>query len=111
MSANSEYAEIAKELTIAKTALEKLQEQINELYDRFTEVDFDSENETGEIEAVITKLKEALELLDDETTQSAINNKIAQLNDDIIRIEETESLREELYEMFEKIEGMDFNLG
>jgi len=50
-------------------------------------------------------------LLDDETTQSAINNKIALLNDDIIRIEETESLREELVEMFEAIEGIEFDQG
>jgi len=111
MSANSEYTEITKELITAKASLEKLQEQINELYDRFTEVEFDSESETGDIEAVITKLEETLELLDDKTTQSAINNKIAILNDDIIRIEETESLREELAEMFEAIEGMEFDQG
>lgn len=111
MSANTEYTEITKELTIAKANLEKIQEQINELYDRFTEVEFDSESETGDIEAVITKLEETLELLDDEITQSAINNKIALLNDDIIRIEETELLREELLDMFESTEGMEFDLG
>jgi len=102
MSANTEYTEIQKELATAKTNLENLLEEISKLFERFTDVEFDQEEETEEIEARIAKLEDVLDEMDDEDSQSVLQNKIAKLNDTLTEIEKTVELREELAELFKE---------
>jgi len=116
MNANTEYTAIKDELTTAKEALDVVLEQINNLHNRFTAVDFDedSDEEKEEIEVRIAKLEDVLDELDDEDSQAVIQKKIDALTEQLNSTENTGELRDELKELFaeiaEELDDMDLDI-
>ncbi len=101
----NQFKEILQALTPLKEEIESVVDRVNEIFEKFDEIEFEPDEETEAIEAKVEKLEEAISALDDDDDEmkARLEKKIGDLKESCGGIGDAEELISQIEDLFSEI--------